>query len=119
MEAGFDEMLKTPDSTVIFVSKERADAIIKDQIECMGCLSACKFSNWSENPELHYTTGRKADPRSFCIQKTLQSIIHDDDVENELMFSGHNAYKFAEDKFYENGFIPTVKQLVERIITGY
>ncbi len=119
INAGFDEMLKTPDSTVIFVSKQKANAIVTDQIECMGCLSGCKFSNWSENPEMDYTTGRRADPRSFCIQKTLQNIIHDGDVENELMFSGHNAYKFTEDKFYENGFIPTVKELVERIKTGY
>jgi len=40
------------------------------------------------------------------------------DVENNLMFSGHNAYKFADDPFYKDGNIPTVKELVERIITG-
>jgi len=34
------------------------------------------------------------------------------------MFAGHAAYRFAEDPFYANGFIPTVKQLVERISTG-
>ena len=34
------------------------------------------------------------------------------------MFSGHNAFRFAKDPFYSNGFIPTVKQLVERILTG-
>ena len=31
------------------------------------------------------------------------------------MFAGHNVYKFREDPFYSNGFIPSVRQLVERI----
>jgi hypothetical protein len=83
----------------------------------MGCLSACQFSNWSQNEA--GTTGRKPDPRSFCIQKTLQNISHDGDVENQLMFAGHNAYRFASDPWYANGFVPTVKQLVERIATGF
>ena len=39
-------------------------------------------------------------------------------LEHNLMFTGHNAYRFAKDPFYSNGFIPTVKQLVERILTG-
>lgn len=83
----------------------------------MGCLSACRFSNWSQHgPD--YSTGKKADPRSFCIQKTLQDIAHGEDVDRNLMFAGHNAYRFATDPFYSNGFIPTVKQLVERILTG-
>ena len=89
--------------------------IRKDQIDCMGCLSACGFSNWSQNEE--GTTGRKADPRSFCIQKTLQNIAHDGSVEAELMFAGHNAYRFGQDPWYKDGFVPTVKQLVERIAT--
>ncbi len=113
---GYDEPMKTPDSTLIFVSKEQANQITKDQIECMGCLSHCKFSNWKDHDD--YTTGRRTDPRSYCIQKTLQNIAHGDSVEDNLMFSGHNAYKFASDPFYKNGFIPTVKQLVDRIMTG-
>ncbi len=114
---GFVEALKTQDSTLVFVTHEKAEEILVDQIECMGCLSHCKFSNWKDKDD--FTTGKKADPRSFCIQKTLQAIVHDGNVENQLMFSGHNAYKFAEDPFYANGFIPTVKQLVDRIMTGY
>jgi nitronate monooxygenase len=117
MEQGYDEAMKTPSSTLIFVTKERSRQILTDQIECMGCLSHCKFSNWKDHDD--YSTGKKADPRSFCIQKTLQNIANGADVENELMFSGHNAYRFAEDEFYKNGFIPTVKQLVERICSGY
>jgi nitronate monooxygenase len=118
---GFTEALRTPDSTLIFVSPEKATEIREDQVACMGCLSACRFSNWSDDgPD--YSTGKKTDPRSFCIQKTLQAIGHRsaaaDAVENNLMFSGANAFRFASDPFYSNGFIPTVKQLVERILTG-
>ena len=113
---GFTETLRTPDSTLIFVTREKANEILKDQIDCMGCLSACNFSNWAQNEE--GTNGRKADPRSFCIQKTLQEISHSDRFEDQLMFAGHNAYRFKDDPFYSNGFIPTVKQLVERLVTG-
>ena len=87
----------------------------------MGCLSQCRFSNW-EQQEPEHSTGKRPDPRSFCIQKTLQSIAHESDdasaLERNLMFSGHNAFRFAKDPYYSNGFIPTVKHLVERILTG-
>lgn len=114
---GYDDPMKTPDGTLMFVGGEKAKEIHIDQVECMGCLSHCRFSNWKDHDD--YTTGKKADPRSFCIQKTLQRIAHGEgDLDHELMFSGHNAYKFAQDPFYHNGFIPTVGQLVERILTG-
>ena len=113
---GFTEAMRTPDSTVIFVTPEKAREIRADQIACMGCLSQCQFSNWAENED--GTTGRKPDPRSYCIQKTLQDIAHGGDVENQLMFAGHNAFRFRQDPFYANGFIPTVKELVARIRTG-
>jgi len=48
----------------------------------------------------------------------LQEISHTGDVNNQLMFAGHQAYRFAKDPFYANGFVPTVKQLVERLQTG-
>lgn len=114
---GFIEPMKTPDSTLIFVTPEKSRQILNDQIECMGCLSHCRFSNWKDHDD--YTTGKKADPRSYCIQKTLQDIIHGGEPDTNLMFSGHNGYRFADDPFYAKGFIPTVKQLVERILTGY
>jgi len=115
---GFSEGLRTPDSTLVFVRPEKAEKIRHDQIDCMGCLSQCQFSNWSQHSEKS-STGKKADPRSFCIQKTLQNIGHGGDVENELMFAGHNAYRFGQDPYYANGFIPTVRQLIERIASGY
>jgi hypothetical protein len=116
LEQGFIVPIRTPDSTLIFVNQDKADEILTDQINCMGCLSACMFSNWAQNET--ETTGKKADPRSFCIQKTLQSISHDGVVDDQLMFAGHQAYRFAKDPFYANGFIPTVKQLLDRLQTG-
>jgi NAD(P)H-dependent flavin oxidoreductase YrpB (nitropropane dioxygenase family) len=113
---GFTEALKTPDNTVIFVTPAEKAVIRKDQADCMGCLSQCAFSSWADNET--NSTGRLADPRSFCIQKTLQDIAHGGPVEQNLMFAGHNAYNFKKDPFYSNGFVPTVKQLVDRILTG-
>ena len=116
MEEGFNSVMKTPDTTIIFVTNEKAREIRADQAACMGCLSACRFSNWATN-ELG-STGKKTDPRSYCIQKTLQEIIHGEDIDNQLMFAGHAAFRFASDPFYSNRFIPSVRQLVERLLTG-
>ena len=113
---GYTEALKTPDETLVFVTPEEKGIIRKDQADCMGCLSQCAFSAWADNEK--NSTGRLADPRSFCIQKTLQDIAHGGPVDNNLMFAGHAAFRFKKDPFYSNGFVPTVKQLVERIQTG-
>ncbi|MEO1044487.1 MAG: nitronate monooxygenase [Pseudomonadota bacterium] len=113
---GFTTALKTPDNTVVFVTPEERTTIRKDQADCMGCLSHCGFSSWKDHD--NFTTGRLADPRSFCIQKSLQDIAHGGDVHQNLMFAGHSAYEFGRDPFYSNGFVPTVKQLVDRILTG-
>lgn len=115
---GFDEGMKTPDDTLMFVDKSKAQQILTDQINCMGCLSQCRFSNWAQTSETNFNNGKKADPRSFCIQKTLQEIRNDINIENQLMFAGHNAYRFSTDSFYANGFVPTIKELVDRIMTG-
>ena len=116
MKEDFTEGMRTPDSTVIFVSSSMARQIRTDQSDCMGCLSQCQFSNWAQNEA--GTTGRRPDPRSYCIQKTLQDIVHGENVDEQLMFAGHNAYKFRDDPFYANGYIPTVKKLMERLHTG-
>ncbi len=114
--AGHTEALKTPDDTVVFVSPEERKQIREDQAACMGCLSHCGFSSWKDHDD--HSTGRLADPRSFCIQKTLQDIAHGAPVDENLMFAGHSAFRFKQDPFYSNNFTPTVKQLVERILTG-
>jgi NAD(P)H-dependent flavin oxidoreductase YrpB (nitropropane dioxygenase family) len=118
IDAGFTQPMRTPDATLIFVDPAKARAIRKDQQGCMGCLSHCKFSNWKDHGD--HTTGKFPDPRSFCIQTTLMDIAHGRGapLEDQLMFAGHNVYKFQQDPFYANGFIPTVKQLVQRILTG-
>lgn len=113
---GFTTGMLTPDNTVVFVTPDECQQILQDQRNCYTCLSACAFSSWSQQ---FGTTGRIPDPRSFCIQKTLQSIAHGGDIEENLMFAGHCAYRFAEDPFYANNFIPTTKQLIDRILTGY
>lgn len=113
---GYTEALRTPDSTLIFVNPEKAHQIRVHQVECMGCLSQCRFSNWAQNEK--GTTGKKADPRSYCIQKTLQNISHEGSIEDNLMFAGHGAYRFASDPFYSNRFIPTAEELILRILTG-
>lgn len=118
VDQGFDTSMRTPDDTLILVGSDEAAGIRLDQKNCMGCLSQCRFSNWSENPDTNYSTGRGADPRSFCIQKTLMDISHGESIDDNLMFAGHSAFNFAKDPFYSNGFIPTVKELVERIATG-
>ncbi|MBW8785209.1 MAG: nitronate monooxygenase [Novosphingobium sp.] len=113
---GFTEGLRTPDDTIVFVSPAERNTIREDQAACMGCLSHCGFSSWKDHDD--YTTGRLADPRSFCIQKTLQDIAHGGSTEHNLMFAGHAAYRFKQDPFYSNNFTPSVKQLVDRILTG-
>ncbi|QDH13733.1 nitronate monooxygenase [Formicincola oecophyllae] len=126
-EEGFTEALRTPDETLVFVTPGEARTILQDQANCMGCLSQCHFSNWSQKgPD--YALPQRADPRSFCIQKTLQAIAHitprtpsaeaDHLVDHNLMFAGTSAWRFGTDPFYANGFIPTMKQLIDRILTG-
>ena len=113
---GFSVPIPTPDNTVVFVTPDEAAQILQDQRDCCTCLSACNFSSWCQRSG---STGRIPDPRSFCIQKSLQQIAHGGSVEDYLMFAGHSAYRFREDPFYANNFIPTTKQLIDRILTGY
>ena len=113
---GYTDGLRTPDDTIIFVNPAERGMIQQDQKDCMGCLSHCGFSSWKDHDD--YTTGRLVDPRSFCIQKTLQDIAHGGDIDQNLMFAGHAAYRFKQDPFYSNNFTPSVKELVDRILTG-
>jgi nitronate monooxygenase len=113
---GYTDALKTPDNTLVFVTPQEKVTIRKDQADCMGCLSHCGFSAWKDHDD--YSTGYLADPRSFCIQKTLQDVVHGGPLDENLVFAGHGAFNFKRDPFYSNGFVPTVKQLVDRIRTG-
>lgn len=112
---GFSKFMKTPDHTLVLVTPEEGQQILKDQGSCVGCLSYCKFSNWNQKGIDYFDP----DPRSFCIQQSLQNVAQGKDLDDSLMFVGSNAYRFAEDPFYLDGNIPTVQQLVDRILTGY
>ena len=116
VDEGYSIAMKTPDNTLVFERPETAKEIQKDQADCMGCLSHCAFSAWKDHDD--YTTGYNVDPRSFCIQKSLQNAVHGEPMDENLMFAGHGAYKFRLDPFYSNKFVPTVKELVDRILTG-
>jgi NAD(P)H-dependent flavin oxidoreductase YrpB (nitropropane dioxygenase family) len=113
---GFVVPLVTPSKTLVFVSEDDLAEIERDRRQCVGCLSACKFSGWNQEESAQII---EPDPRLFCIQNSLQQIVITGDVENALMFCGHEGYRFAEDPFYEGGYIPSVKELVARIRTGY
>ena len=119
---GFDVPLRTPDNTLVFVTQNQAREIKLAKDECVGCLSTCKLSTWSENPSKKYSTGKHSDPRVHCIRKGLLGAIQGLDLDNQLIFAGHNSYKSGNDPFYrdENNdlFIPNVKQLIERLMTG-
>lgn len=115
MKNGKPIAVRTPDHSLIFLSKEEEAAIKQDRMNCVGCLSACLFSGWSQ------ATGhldRLPDARSFCITKTLTAIAHGESIDNNLMFAGHMAYRFAEDPLYKNGHIPTVQELIDVLLSG-
>ncbi|HLF19557.1 MAG TPA: nitronate monooxygenase, partial [Bacteroidota bacterium] len=54
---GFEVIVTTPDSTLLFLTKEKARQIQKDQSECSGCLAGCRFSGWMDSEEHRYVTG--------------------------------------------------------------
>lgn len=116
LKEGWTVPLPTPSNTLVFVSKQQSQEIDTDRKNCVGCLSSCRFSGWQQ--DVSSPVQLIPDPRSFCIQKSLQNIVLGDDPDKLLMFCGHQGYRFAEDPFYANGFIPTVQQLIDRIELG-
>jgi NAD(P)H-dependent flavin oxidoreductase YrpB (nitropropane dioxygenase family) len=116
IKAGFTTAMRTPSNAVVFATPEQSEQILQDQKNCACCLSACRFSSWCQHKG---STGKIPDPRSFCIQKSLQAAAHGGDLDRNLIFAGHVAYRFGEDPFYDGNFIPTTEQLIERILTGY
>ena len=82
----------------------------------MGCLGQCKFSSWKDSDK--YSTGSPIGPQKFLYTKNSTECCSDNEVDNELMFAGHNAWRFGKDPFYSNKFIPTVKQLMKEQLQG-
>lgn len=107
--------VRTPDSSLVFLSQEENTQIKSDRAACVGCLSACAFSGWSQT-QGHLD--RLPDVRSFCINKTLTAIAHGESIDHNLMFTGHKGYRFATDPLYQNGHIPTVEELIDALLAG-
>ncbi len=114
MSEGLTEVKETPDNTVVFMSPSDWKQMKEDRANCVGCLSQCQFSTWSQ---AHGSTGKIPDPRSYCIHKTLYDVSHNGSIMDNLLFAGHQVYRFATDPLYRNG-IPSVKELIERIKSG-
>lgn len=112
--AGYTEIRETPDSTVVFLTPQEWAQMKEDRKNCVGCLSQCQFSSWSQ---ANGSTGRLPDPRSYCIHKTLYDVSHNGNIKDNLLFAGHQVYRFATDPLYRNG-IPSVKELIDRIKNG-
>ena len=114
IDAGLSVIQETPDNTVVFLTPADWQQMKIDRAECAGCLSQCQFSTWSKAT---LTTGKLPDPRTYCIHKTLYDGGHGGDVQNNLIFAGHQVYRFADDPMYKKG-IPTTKELVEALLRG-
>ncbi|MEI3534734.1 MAG: nitronate monooxygenase [Alphaproteobacteria bacterium] len=115
IKAGFTVIQETPDSTVVFLTPEEWATMKDDRAKCLGCLSQCQFSSWSG---ANGTTGKICDPRTYCIHKTLFDISHNGKTDDNLLFAGHQVYRFSQDPLYVNGHIPTTHELIEAIKAG-
>lgn len=114
MKAGYTNIQETPDETIVFMTPEEVKQMKTDRANCLGCLSQCQFSTWSK---ANGTTGKLPDPRSYCIHKTLYDVGHNGSVKDNLLFAGHQVYRFATDPLYRQG-VPTVKELINAILAG-
>lgn len=114
---GHNKISKTPDDTALFITREKFNELKNDVGDCCGCLSQCQFSCWCQNTAGN-TTEKVPDFRKFCIQKALQNAIHNGEVEKRLYFAGSEAYRFATDPLYKNGYVPTIKELVDNLLDG-
>lgn len=115
INAGFSVVQETPDSTVVFLTPDEWKTMKEDRAKCLGCLSQCQFSAWSG---VNGTTGKLCDPRTYCIHKTLFDISHNGSTDDNLLFAGHQVYRFGQDPLYANGHIPTTRELIEAIKQG-
>lgn len=109
--------LKTSEEQIVFVTPKNNEDIQKARKNCVGCISQCMFSGWSQSAP-NYSTGKTPDPRYFCIQQKLYEIAHGWPVEEGLMFAGANATRFASDPFFKDGQLPTIKEFIARLLTG-
>jgi NAD(P)H-dependent flavin oxidoreductase YrpB (nitropropane dioxygenase family) len=116
MAKGYTVIQETPDTTVVFLSPSEWQTMKEDRAKCLGCLSQCQFSTWSGTKG---TTGKLCDPRTYCIHKTLFDISHNGKTDDNLLFAGHQVYRFGQDPLYANGHVPSTHELVEAIRSGH
>ena len=100
---------------MVCLTPEEWPTMKDDRAKCLGCLSQCQFSSWSG---ANGTTGKICDPRTYCIHKTLFDISHNGKTDDNLLFAGHQVYRFGQDPLYANGHIPTTHELIEAIKAG-
>ncbi len=115
INAGYTVIQETPDSTVVFLTPNEWKVMKDDRAKCLGCLSQCQFSAWSGTTG---TTGKLCDPRTYCIHKTLFDIAHNGSTDDNLLFAGHQVYRFGQDPMYANGHVPSTHELIEAIKVG-
>ena len=82
--------------------------------------AACRIAGFELEGPRRFHHGASADPRSFCIQKTLQDIAHGDNPRNNnhCLLAGHSAYtRFKQDPFFPRERLHAGRggKLVERI----
>ncbi len=116
-QAGRTVALRTNDEQVVFVTPEDEKDIKEARAKCLGCISHCLFSSFCQTTG-NLSTGKTPDPRYFCIKKTLYNAAHGGDADKELLFVGDNATRFSSDPLFKNGAIPSVKELIQRILSG-
>lgn len=115
----YSKIVKTPDDTLLFITDDKFKELQQDVCECCGCLSQCQFSCWCQNDDSNnHNTGHRMDFRKFCIQKALQNAKNDENIKKQLYFAGSEAYRFKTDPMYKNGFIPSIKELINALING-
>ena len=115
--AGRTVALKTNDGQIVFVTPKNQADIQQARAGCMGCISYCLFSGFCQSDE-NLSTGKTPDPRYFCIKDALYRAAHGGSVDDELIFVGDNAIRFATDPLFKDGSLPTVKEFISKLLMG-
>ena len=108
---------RTNDGQIVFLTPKEFETIQKNRGKCLGCISYCLFSGFCQSAE-NLSTGKIPDPRYFCIGDTLCKSAHGAPAEDELIFVGANATRFSTDPLFKDGYLPTVKEFIARLLTG-
>ncbi len=91
---GFTEALRTPDNTLIFVTPDQSREIREGPGRLHGLPVPVPLLQLGRSTSgiLHRQEGRSA---QLLHPEDLQDIAHDGAIDHNLMFAGHNAYRFG------------------------